>query len=582
MKTSFFALAVGLAGVFATMPSVRAAQPELYFYPSGAWAVGLSELPGTKSNVQNCAIRSEFNNGFVMQIDGSDQWVETLNINFRQKAFEKGKTYKVRASLPGGPKQDLTGFALGDNLISLSLSSHKEFYKSMRDASALDLTIEGNEFRFYMLGFQNAAKDFETCMAGGIVKQASASGAREVVRGDNAALDPAKNMAINEAIAFEQAEFEQVPITEIIPENQPVNIVDERQTRTRAIDEIAAQIEEDPGIIATDPAHSSPPPPIDTGAAQQSLTPEPQSSSRDLLRPPVYGERADMREANGDINITRPETVESASASPVEKEMMEEISVAAAPAIPAASSGFEGLDTGDSFVRPIGLESEIDKMPATRRLEAAAQDIRPAEAAESQKRATGKASPKETILTNNDPEFPGMVVTREKQSAEADFSSLGRVEPSAPSTVQEAVTSDTINSDLMAKVNALQAELEALSQENKALNDELDLSLSESREERSSIATGDWNLERATMRFNEAERQLKLLGQKLQRERTQCSMEKKELEAMLFDPQVTQQEQLVKLAEMESQLADAQQKLEDQRQRMQERIAILEEQLRAR
>ena len=59
------------------------------------------------------------------------------------------------------------------------------------------------------------------------------------------------------------------------------------------------------------------------------------------------------------------------------------------------------------------------------------------------------------------------------------------------------------------------------------------------------------------MRYNEAERQLQKLGQQLQQERAQHAMERKELEAMLFDPQLTEQEQLARLNQLEQELEAA-------------------------
>ena len=78
------------------------------------------------------------------------------------------------------------------------------------------------------------------------------------------------------------------------------------------------------------------------------------------------------------------------------------------------------------------------------------------------------------------------------------------------------------------------------------------------------------------MKFNEAERQIKRMGQQLQKERAKCKAEKQELEAMLFDPQVTSDAQLARLAELESQLMKARKELDDQRAHYEERIRALE------
>ncbi len=92
------------------------------------------------------------------------------------------------------------------------------------------------------------------------------------------------------------------------------------------------------------------------------------------------------------------------------------------------------------------------------------------------------------------------------------------------------------------------------------------------------MESGDWNLEKATMRYQEADRQLKQLGQKLQQERAQCRVEKKELETMLFDPQLTSENQLAKLASLEEQLAEAKMKLQDRERYFQEQLKVLKAQ----
>lgn len=80
------------------------------------------------------------------------------------------------------------------------------------------------------------------------------------------------------------------------------------------------------------------------------------------------------------------------------------------------------------------------------------------------------------------------------------------------------------------------------------------------------------------MKFNEAERQVKKLGQQLQKERAQCKVEKKDLEGMLFDPQLTNEQQLARLADLEDQLTKAQRELQDQRMRYEEQIRLLRSQ----
>ncbi|MGB0720659.1 MAG: hypothetical protein ACPGRX_09295 [Bdellovibrionales bacterium] len=137
-----------------------------------------------------------------------------------------------------------------------------------------------------------------------------------------------------------------------------------------------------------------------------------------------------------------------------------------------------------------------------------------------------------------------MKINTEKMSGNADFRHIG-----APTGKADTAT--------MARLALLEQEIETLRAENASLNEELDVSLKEGEKEHLSVASENWNLERAAMRYNEAELQIKRMAQELQKERAACSLEKQDLEAMLFDPEVTSQEQLAQLNRLEQELAEA-------------------------
>jgi len=144
---------------------------------------------------------------------------------------------------------------------------------------------------------------------------------------------------------------------------------------------------------------------------------------------------------------------------------------------------------------------------------------------------------------------PDVKVTRTVTSAEADFTDIPvhsvDAAPAVPPKFGDKRAAELESKLVMAK------------RENEALSAELELALRASEKERLEVSSDNWNLEQATMRYNEAERQIASLGQQVQKERAQCAMEKKELEMMLFDPEVTEQAQLAQLAKMEDELEAA-------------------------
>lgn len=110
----------------------------------------------------------------------------------------------------------------------------------------------------------------------------------------------------------------------------------------------------------------------------------------------------------------------------------------------------------------------------------------------------------------------------------------------------------------------LESRLDAAQKDNAALAKQLDDKRLTQEDSRLKLVAGDWNLESATKRYNEAEREIRRLGQQLEVERTSCNREKSEIENMLFDPAVTEQKQIEKLNDLQEKLHQAEAAMKDQ------------------
>lgn len=105
------------------------------------------------------------------------------------------------------------------------------------------------------------------------------------------------------------------------------------------------------------------------------------------------------------------------------------------------------------------------------------------------------------------------------------------------------------------KIADLEAKLTAAQNDNATLARQLEGVKLQQEDKRLTMIAGDWDLEKATKRFNEAEREIQRLGLELERERTSCNMEKSKIEQMLFDPAVTEEKQLERLNALEQENA---------------------------
>lgn len=508
LGTAFIALTIS-SGVIASDT-----QDELAFHPAKTWEVGSIKPVSDYSG--ECIIQTEFNNGFLLQINGSSNWVQQLNLNIRQNAFEIDKSYDVTLNIPGRASETIAGTAYRGNIISVPLKGKKELYKSMREHGVLDLGIEGNDFRFYMTGFNAAAHTFERCMAGGAPGLVAAKNVRDpdaelpleadtseglggiVVTSDDLS-ESEKEFLLNESLAFEEQEVEAKDV--------PVETIEAEETDKQSLSEI----DEEDAVAA-----------LNESAAKVAMERAGLDVSNDQSLPETLAEEIETSAGNPDGDFDDTESV-AFEPPPSELEALVE-----SDPIPE-----ESIDIDVVEASPVE-DNRFPVMPQSDR-----------DVAESL-----LAQPEKTLKTSKTITTPEVQVVKEFASAEADFSST---------------TIETADSKALARIVALEKELEAARAENEALNDELQTSLKEGKMEQISVETDNWNLERATMRYNEAERQMKKLGQQLQKERAQHAMEKKELEAMLFDPAVTEQEQLARLSQLERELAEARAELEKAR-----------------
>ncbi|MGB4057503.1 MAG: hypothetical protein WBK77_05420 [Alphaproteobacteria bacterium] len=551
-------LATTILSTAAVQANAAVKEPEIHFHPAKPWSVGHKDTP------TDCTVKSEFNNGFVLQLDGSSKWVETFSIDFRQGIFTPGQDYNISLNVPGKANRSLAAKASNPSTLTIPMGAQKDIYQAMRDSAVVDVAIDQNSFRFYLINFTAAAGDFEKCMAGGVVPAAAPSDMapaqpkklQEAAVGKNVASQgdlapPPPNAApeviatINESVAMEQKEAsgQTAAIVEILPEDpKPV-------------------VKQIPYTETVNPGN-------------QQAAPKTAAAPGQNYHKRMSEELAEEMSRNPSIA-----SVEGKAAAPA-----------------AIAAGTEAV--AEEKLAPIPSEVQAmaaqkpqagDDEPFSKRGEIIKTDVAPSKTMKNPEiTASPVPAPVQQASTKN-MKSPESVVHRETYKGDVDLTNLDKVEPSAAGGAGEpfaqfAKNDPAVRGDLRAdpemlhKISELEAKVAKLQKENASMNQELQGTLQGAQEERVSIASENWNLERATMRYNEAERQLKRLGDQVQRERAACNAEKKDIEAQLFDPKITDQQQLARLAELERKLADAEQKLQDQQMQFQERARILQSQ----
>ncbi|MFP4312863.1 MAG: hypothetical protein ACLFR0_00935, partial [Alphaproteobacteria bacterium] len=163
IKQGMFTLAASALILTAAVTNTHAYDaPELSFYPVSSWEMTQIEDPA--SGQQLCLMMNEYNNGYILQFQGAQGNIQSLSIDFRQDAFAAGQEKTFSLTLPGQTSASLPAMAFSPDVLAVNMSGHDAVFSSLKQANAMDINVDDNEFRFFMTGFANAVHAFESCL----------------------------------------------------------------------------------------------------------------------------------------------------------------------------------------------------------------------------------------------------------------------------------------------------------------------------------------------------------------------------------------------------------------------------------
>lgn len=588
-------------------PSKAYDAPNVSFYPVASWDTTV--LPDANTDKKFCLLMNEYNNGFIMQFQGAAGEIQSMSLDVRQDAFEVGQSHAVTLTVPGQTSLQLPAKSFSKNVISLNMQGQEALFANLRRANALDLQIGDNAFRFFLTGFANSVPAFDRCF------------------------NPMQPQPEPEVMAEMKAPEASPEITEetieiVEPTEAVMNISNAepmREAPSALMQDMSEKAKdkytEELSIILQEPKERV------SVELQKALDKQEQDlmNDSDLNLKPEPGERYTETLA-GQMGIPKEQKIAAPAPIPAsepaleavsdistskdtQEEVVEEVIVADTPATdmplkettseeiiwngPAVSKEVDMADMASA--KEMMLEETtpaIEEMPAAEALveeeeeksliddiasfikgdkkEEAPLDV-PVSAAEPEEVPVEIVTPDPVVHSHTTPEPK---VTKQVFKGNADFSDLAEKDIE-PVQANAPFSQSRPDPEMAKSMERLKQRMIKLERENKALNTELEKALRASAQERLEISSDNWNLEEATMRFNESERQIAKLGQQIQKERAQCAYEKKELEMMLFDPQVTEEAQLARLASLEKKIEKLETELELQQDDYERQIKAL-------
>lgn len=161
-----------LALVFAPV-AARAAGAQM-FVPTSSWLVGpASPVPAGDTTKMPCVMINQYDNGFTFRFSGGGGRILAMAVDFHQRAFKPGQSYRVDIQM--GPYMDvaLPGTAYNEATLIINTQQVEGFYNNLASAQTIRIGVGNARMEFALLGVTDGLGRVEGCYEGGVQVKAA-------------------------------------------------------------------------------------------------------------------------------------------------------------------------------------------------------------------------------------------------------------------------------------------------------------------------------------------------------------------------------------------------------------------------
>ncbi len=499
-----------------------------------------------------CTMAQKYSDNTVMTLAKNQAGEYSLALDFTKSYFPDAKPTTVSLRPAGANAQTFNVTPQTDRVVVIGLGKNDSFVKALKSSGKLDFEVGGQTHTFTTNKFSTGVEELSTCLASmkpaaapttetasdkpidkPAAKTLTAKKPAEVVAAANAPINDqvidlkTENAQLKQAMAQERQTYEnqqsssQAALAEELQEK--LRLLQQENDSLRAQKNAGPQTVVDPKT-AEDLAKAK-----SELAAAQSLNQTLQSQSSQI---------AQQQKING------------ASAQQLGELQKQNEDLKAQIA---------SLQSKAAIVAPAPMP-----IPTTQRIDQTALK----ENAELKQQLAALQEQVKNTPVSQKPSPEEMKVISSLQVENANLKQQLSAAASKPQ--QAEVSSDT--------VQMLKNKLELAQTENQSLKKQIDAVQSDADGKLKVASSNNWDLEQATTRYQESQREIRRLGTLVDTQKTQCSQQKKEIEAMLFDPAVSDKAQQEKFHSMEDQIAQLQAQIK-QPQQDEAKVAELEKKL---
>ena len=523
----FFLSTVLCGGVLAlgliSASSAQAAMQEQVFRPQGSWAVSKVEAKG--KSAPYCALARRFGNGSVLTMARNTSNETSLAVDFPKGALTDGKEMSVVLDPGQGESRTYQTQPVSERGIVIRMGRDDNFYSALSDSGRLEINLNDQSYVFAVADMDSGMSDLAACL-GPMTEPAAGEPQPSPTQVSAPAEIAAPAALVEETLSVPSAQTGDIQALQ----EENIRLKNALERERRAFEDRFQQMN-------------------DNSSASNEM-----SEKLRLLE--IENRELRMQGKSGDVSrsvampampVPKCEPVEQVSApmAQPDQKMMDEVT--------ALREENARLIVEIDSQKQMMARMDAD-MKAMSGKQAMAGDAVAASSAELMA-ARKQADDAKAITAQMESQI-------EKLQSENEIMKADLAQKAAAPQPQPDQKADLA---LLTKVKTLETQLSTVTSERDRMSAEISKIRSADADGRVAIASSNWDLEVATKRFNEAEREIRRLGSELEQEKARCSVEKKDLEYMLFDPKITEKEQLSKLMSLEKELDQTKEELKKAR-----------------
>jgi|GEM_PF-3079048 len=574
--------------------------------PSSKWAV--SKIASTKPNTESyCAMVRQFDGNFVLTLAKNKNEENSIALDFQKDMLTKGQSYDVKVSTDQGPSRNFNVKSMSGKAVVIRVGKDKEFNTALGQAKILGIAVDGKTYDFSMSDFTKGRSELNNCLAdlGKGATEAetevtditapipTASGKNK----DVIALQD-ENARLRSALESERQKFENRAMAQ--DENssmaselqEKIKLLEQENKKLRktgvgmaseagavAVAEVPSEsVLKQMAALREDNAKLK----AELATMNEKLAQTLQKTGGESEKIAAY--EAQLKEANAKIDAAGQRVVDANKAIAAltaqlnakqadtkvvdaQKELQQKLTEVTAQLADSSKKSLAAEERAKALEAQLAeTKVSLEKSSANTQVSAAQNELQQkltqataqlddatkkslaaeerAKALEAQLAESKLALEQETAKVTAPKSDMTEIIKLQKQIAILTADNMGLKSSLESAKARPPVVADVTYAG---KAQELQQDLDKMLIERNKLAQQVEELSSRKDKDLISVSSNNWDLEQATRRFNESEREVRRLGLEIERSRSQCMAEKKDIEQMLFDPAIATKEQISKL-----------------------------------